>query len=154
MSESNHTPFSEENKTRALTRAWEKERDENTSPEDFEYGEFLIVRTAHNQTWAGRYHGESPKGLFLFAARRLMPELSVTMRISTVAVEGVAVALPPAVSLVRVRDVVEVIYPSLAAIASIEAAEVYNWRKDKPEVPMHGDGKVFNPYDPSFTLGT
>lgn len=120
-------------------------REENAFPDDFEFGEFLIVRTDRNVAWSGQYHGESPRGLFLFNARRLMPELVAAMTISNVVSDGVKIALPPVVPFVRVTGVIEVLKPSETAKRSIIDAPVY--RLDKPEVPCHA-------VDPRDTYGT
>ena len=119
-------------------------REENAFPDDFEFGEFLIVRTDRNVAWSGQYHGESPRGLFLYNARRLMPELVAAMTISNVVADGVKIALPPVVPFVRVTGVIEVLKATEAAQRSIIDAPVY--RLDKPEVPFHA-------VDPRDTYG-
>ena len=142
---SHSTAFHPNGNPSAIRAIYEADRDRNTTPEDFERGEFLIVRTDRNIAWAGWFHGESPKGLFLANARRLMPYLVAAMTISTVATEGVKVPLPSAVPMVRVTGVIEVMQPTDLARATIEAAPVF--RLERSENRYYVD-------DPQNTFGT
>lgn len=142
---SHSTAFHPNGNPAAIRAIYESDRDRNTTAEDFERGEFLIVRTDRNIAWAGRFYGESPKGLFLSDARRLMPDLVASMTISTVATEGVKVPLPSAVPVVRVTGVIEVMQPTDQARESIEAAPVF--RLERAENRYYVE-------DPQSTFGT
>jgi hypothetical protein len=112
----------------------------HTIPKNRILEQYVILRTARHQVWAGTVESVDGQIVTLKDARRFIPSLAMAVKLSELSVNGLHGAerrLPMPVGRVTVWEVVEAIEPSPAARHSIEHAAIYSL------------GLEINPFDPA-----